>query len=159
MELARLAAAELEAFLDELWVPGQQQMAALGAHTLRDDETVRAEGETHLRARIDDEQSLICVAREDGLLGYAAAELQTPPPIFEQRQACHLNELFVRESARRRGVGTRLLGAVEAWAADNDCDRLTLTVDADNGPARELYAAAGYETSRETMTKPVDPAE
>ncbi|PSP20140.1 hypothetical protein BRC62_00675 [Halobacteriales archaeon QH_10_67_13] len=159
MELARLTAAELEAFLDELWVPAQREMAALGVHTLQDDDTVRVEGKRHLRARIDDERSLVCVAREEGLLGYAAAELQMPPPIFEQRQACHVNELFVRESARRRGVGTRLLEAVEAWAADNDCDRLTLTVDADNRPARELYAAAGYGTTRETMTKPVDPAE
>ncbi len=159
MELDRLTAAELEIFLDELWVPAQREMAALGAHTLRDPETVRAEGETHLRARTDDEQSLVCVAREDGFLGYAAAELQTPPPILEQRRTCHVNELFVRQSARRRGVGTRLLGAVETWAADNDCDRLTLTVDADNRPARELYAAAGYGTSRETMTKSVDPVE
>jgi len=158
VELARLAATELGTFLDELWVPAQREMTALGAHALRDDETVRAEGETHLRARIDDERSLVCVAREEEPLGYAAAELQTPPPIFEQRRACHVNELFVRESARRRGVATRLLAAAEAWAADNDCDRLTLTVDADNQPARELYAAAGYETSRETMTKPVDPA-
>ena len=159
MELARLTVAELEAFLDELWVPAQREMAALGAHTLRDDKTVRVEGETHLQARIDDEQSLVCVAREEELLGYAAAELETPPPIFEQRRACHVNELFVRESARRRGVGTRLLETVEAWAANNDCNRLTLTVDADNRPARELYATAGYETSRKTMTKPVDPAE
>lgn len=158
MELARLSPAELAGFLDQLWVPAQREMAALGVHTLRDPAVVRAEGQTHVRARLEDEESRLCVAREDGdLLGYVAAEVQTPPPIFEQRRTCHINELYVRPQARRRGVATRLLEAVETWAVDTGCARLDLTVDTDNEPARQLYAAAGYEPTRKTMHKPVDP--
>jgi Acetyltransferases len=158
VEFAHLRPADLDTFLEQLWVPAQQETAAFGPHTLLNPELVRAEGETHVSARIDDNESVIFVARDDAVpVGYAAAEVQTPPPIFEQHRVCHVNELFVRPSARRQGVGMRLLAAIEAWAVDTECPRLTLTVDSDNQPARALYAAAGYKSSRHTMHKPVDP--
>ncbi len=44
-----------------------------------------------------------------------------------------------------RGVGRRLLQALEDWARCNDVHRLELTVDVDNRRAIALYDAFGFE--------------
>jgi GNAT superfamily N-acetyltransferase len=45
---------------------------------------------------------------------------------------------------RRRGVAQCLLGALAAWARDQNVERLYLQVERDNAPARRLYAALGF---------------
>jgi GNAT superfamily N-acetyltransferase len=57
---------------------------------------------------------------------------------------CWLEDLFVRESARGRGIGRALvLGAVDR-AASRGCRRIDLDVNEDNAPARALYEACGF---------------
>ncbi|MGF1444700.1 MAG: GNAT family N-acetyltransferase [Pikeienuella sp.] len=46
--------------------------------------------------------------------------------------------------ARRQGLGTDLLAAAEALAAELGAARLVLEVAVDNAPARGLYARFGY---------------
>ena len=50
----------------------------------------------------------------------------------------------VLESARRGGVGARLLEAVKAAARGAGAERLLLEVDAVNAAAHALYGAAGF---------------
>ena len=52
--------------------------------------------------------------------------------------------LAVSPARRRRGVGRTLLGAVIDRARAVGARTLFLEVGADNGPARSLYAAAGF---------------
>ncbi|TCO73886.1 GNAT family N-acetyltransferase [Rhodovulum euryhalinum] len=52
--------------------------------------------------------------------------------------------LAVHPGARRRGLGRARLGAFETAALDRGAARTFLEVAADNGPARALYASAGY---------------
>jgi N-acetylglutamate synthase len=50
-----------------------------------------------------------------------------------------------RPSARGRGVGRAVLAALSAAAGDRNATRLYLQVEHGNGPARRLYARAGFE--------------
>jgi len=59
-----------------------------------------------------------------------------------------LGRLAVAAPARRRGLGTALLGAGEAWAREGGCERIVLHAQT---YARALYAAAGYEAVGETF--------
>jgi GNAT superfamily N-acetyltransferase len=60
-----------------------------------------------------------------------------------------LQDVFVAEHARRRGVATAIAHAAEEEAAARGFDRLSLTVSVD-GPARKLYERLGYvDTGRE----------
>ncbi|MBE2277176.1 MAG: GNAT family N-acetyltransferase [Rhodobacteraceae bacterium] len=54
-----------------------------------------------------------------------------------------LHALEVRNLARRRGTGQRLLRAAANWAADQGATRLSLLVTERNIAARALYDAAG----------------
>lgn len=53
----------------------------------------------------------------------------------------------VRPSARRQGLGARLVRAAATHAADSGATRMVLEVAEDNAPARALYGALGFEAA------------
>jgi N-acetylglutamate synthase len=48
------------------------------------------------------------------------------------------------EAVRRRGIARAVLRTLAPWSARNGADRLYLQVECDNGPAKALYAGAGF---------------
>lgn len=56
-----------------------------------------------------------------------------------------LNDLFVAEAGRRRGVASALLAAVEAHGRRFGAVRLSLNVTRDNTPGQALYAGRGWQ--------------
>jgi ribosomal protein S18 acetylase RimI-like enzyme len=67
-----------------------------------------------------------------------------PPP-----GGLHLAELQVDPRQRNRGIGARLLEAVDDLARGHGLTQLSLTTTTTN-PARHLYERAGYEVVAET---------
>jgi GNAT superfamily N-acetyltransferase len=59
-----------------------------------------------------------------------------------------LEDLFVEEPYRRRGVAAALVGAVEAWCSERGATRVQLLADRDNERAFRFYDAAGYFPTR-----------
>jgi ribosomal protein S18 acetylase RimI-like enzyme len=53
---------------------------------------------------------------------------------------------------RRQGIGTTLMDAGEAEAAEQECHRLRLAVAKNNTPALALYDRRGYERVREAFS-------
>jgi len=53
-----------------------------------------------------------------------------------------LHEIGVRESARRQGVGTALLGAMNEWMCANGVDTVWLLADGEGAEA--FYATCGF---------------
>ncbi|HTM69580.1 MAG TPA: GNAT family N-acetyltransferase [Luteimonas sp.] len=68
-------------------------------------------------------------------------------PIFSSVRTARtwlLNDLFVAEGARRGGVARALLDAAAAFAREQGAAGVMLEATRDNGPARALYRAAGW---------------
>jgi GNAT superfamily N-acetyltransferase len=68
-------------------------------------------------------------------------------PIFSSVRTARtwlLNDLFVAEGARRGGVARALLDAAAAFAREQGAAGVMLETTRDNGPARALYRAAGW---------------
>jgi ribosomal protein S18 acetylase RimI-like enzyme len=63
---------------------------------------------------------------------------------FAARPLLNLHDLAVAPAHRRRGVGRRLLGAIEDAARALGCCKVTLEVRDDNATAQRLYRALGY---------------
>ena len=57
----------------------------------------------------------------------------------------HVNNIGVRESARRRGIGTELLGRALDWAGGAGAHTALLEVRAGNHAAQELYGRHGFQ--------------
>lgn len=60
------------------------------------------------------------------------------------QDVAELQRIATVEAARRTGVATALLAAVDAHAAAGGAERLLLEVREDNGAARGFYAGAGF---------------
>ena len=60
-----------------------------------------------------------------------------------------LISMWVDPSARGRGVGDALIGAVERWARNRSADVPKLAVVRGNGPAEALYRRSGFHDTGE----------
>jgi len=93
----------------------------------------------------------VLLAEEDGkALGFA---LFFPNySTWEGRAGLFIEDLFVREEARGRGLGRKLVAAVAAIAQARDCPRIDLNV-LDWNPTRDFYHRIGvYHMQDETQS-------
>lgn len=81
----------------------------------------------------------------DEPLGYAAGTLRPT--------GCTIGPVFTRPAARRRGVGDRLLSAIQQWANDTRVPVVEISVDAENVGGRAFLESLGYRPRRILMSR------
>ena len=96
-----------------------------------------------LRARFDHGESIVFLAH-DGYRALGFAQLYPSFSSVSLARVFLLNDLFVDEAGRRRGIATRLLAAVEDCAKALDGKRVTLFVARPNTSAQALYESRGW---------------
>lgn len=96
-----------------------------------------------LTDRMKEKESVILVAVAEGeLLGFCQLY-----PIFSSvsmQRAWLLNDLFVQEAARGKGIASDLLDAAAKLAKDQGAKWILLQTGATNGPAQALYEKKGW---------------
>jgi len=97
-----------------------------------------------LRDRFERGESIFFLAL-DGDRGVGFAQLYPSFSSVALARVFVLNDLFVAASARRQGIASRLLAAVEAHAESFDAVRVTLSVARPNTTAQALYESRGWE--------------
>jgi ribosomal-protein-alanine N-acetyltransferase len=96
-----------------------------------------------LRAFIEHRRSQTWVAEEAGeMVGFLIAHR-------EPRRILHIVTIDVREAWRRRGVGSVLMDAAEAWAGEQSIRLIGLETAENNAVAQRFYAARGYQKVEE----------
>lgn len=68
------------------------------------------------------------------------------PNTWNTTDCCYLEDLFVAEHARRRGVARSLVGAVYAFAEAEGLNRVYWVTAADNQTAQALYRKMARQT-------------
>ena len=101
-----------------------------------------ADERRYLRALRRHPNGAVLVAAVDGEVVGRLSLARDPHPA-----SAHVADLglMVAASHRRRGVGTTLLAAAEAWARGAGVAKLELHVFPHNAPAIALYEKLGYE--------------
>jgi ribosomal protein S18 acetylase RimI-like enzyme len=97
----------------------------------------------------------VLIVAEDALegpLGFLLLLVDLPDEVTGLPQA-FIAYMAVEPHARRRGIAAKLLAGAEEAARERGLSHLALMVTEDNGPARELYAQAGYSTERRLLCK------
>ena len=98
---------------------------------------------TELASYIDHPKSQTWVAEEDGQIsGFLVADRQS-------RWMAHVITLDVIAEWRRRGVGTLLMDAAQAWAIRAGLNLMYLETSEKNISAHQFYMQRGYDTYRE----------
>lgn len=96
-----------------------------------------------LRARFNHGESVIFIAHE-GASPVGFAQLYPSFSSVSLARVFILNDLFVHESGRRKGVASQLLDALEVYALSLGAVRITLLVAKENRSAQALYGAKGW---------------
>jgi GNAT superfamily N-acetyltransferase len=80
---------------------------------------------------------------DDKIVGYVSVHWL--PYLFMRGPEGYVSESFVRDNARGRGVGRRLLQAVEREARSHECTRMSLTnLRHRESYKRQFYVKAGW---------------
>jgi GNAT superfamily N-acetyltransferase len=74
----------------------------------------------------------------------AVAQIRFRFSVWKTAEDCWLEDLYVRESGRRGGLGRALVEAAVARAQARGCRRIELDVNEDNLAALALYRACGF---------------
>jgi len=104
--------------------------------------------EDELRASVerimagDDGEYLLGAA--DGRVPAGVCQLRFRWSVWKSAEDCWLEDLFVREVARRSGLGRALVEAALDRARERGCKRIELDVNEGNAAARALYEACGF---------------
>jgi ribosomal protein S18 acetylase RimI-like enzyme len=96
-----------------------------------------------LRTRLQRDESVLLLAEDDG----RSCGFTQLYPMFSSVRTARLwilNDLYVADDARRKGVARRLLDAAVAFARNDGATAMMLETGRDNAAARALYRAAGW---------------
>jgi ribosomal protein S18 acetylase RimI-like enzyme len=102
-----------------------------------------------LRERLEQDESVIFVAL---LADGSAAGFTQLYPSFSSVSAARiliLNDLYVRPEARRKKIGSLLLGAAAEYGREVGAVRLTLSTEVTNTDAQALYEREGWVRQEE----------
>jgi ribosomal protein S18 acetylase RimI-like enzyme len=76
--------------------------------------------------------------------GLCVVQVDRAPAILEEPRRGKISELYVREEARRRGLGTALARAALAHAREHDVRRLEVRVSTRNLEGQSFWRALGF---------------
>jgi ribosomal protein S18 acetylase RimI-like enzyme len=98
-----------------------------------------------LRQRVAAGDSTVFVAEDAGgaLVGFT--QLYASLSSVSMARIYVLNDLYVAQTARRRGVARALIAAAHTFARSRSATRVSLETANDNHGAQALYESLGYE--------------
>jgi GNAT superfamily N-acetyltransferase len=107
-----------------------------------------------LRTRIADADRCILVfERGDDLAGLCAAAVLRRPPLFAETARGEIEHLFVREDARRQGVGRALAEAAAAWLRERGIGRVEVAVARANDAGSAFWHALGFRPAMDVLER------
>jgi ribosomal protein S18 acetylase RimI-like enzyme len=107
---------------------------------------------TYIKERMENDESVIFLAVDEGKKGVEPLGFTQLYPIFSSvslKRHWLLNDLFVTEAARRRGIGEALLNQAKHLAEETGAKGLTLETSHDNFNAQNLYEKFGFKKHTE----------
>jgi len=91
-------------------------------------------------------RTVLVAERGGAVIGMATAQLVVSTA--EGGPSALVEDVVVTAPERGRGVGRRLLGALETWAAARGASRLQLLADRENAPALRFYQRLGWRPTQ-----------
>ncbi len=78
-------------------------------------------------------------------LGFAEVSLRSIADGCESSPVAYLEGWFVEETARRKGVGSALVIAIEDWGRKHGCTELASDTEIENAVSHAAHRAVGFE--------------
>ena len=145
--------------VEELWVQLTDHVHSLDERHWQKAADAPAKFREWVAQALTNDRRALLVAEEAGtVVGFVHCVLQEGPPVMTPRLNSYISDFIVEEQARGKGIGSRLLGTLEAWCAEQGADTVTLSVAARNELGRAFWGSKGFEHWTSTMWKPLGKA-
>ena len=131
--------------------PDEAQAVAALLGGFRDHLGYTAPGDASLLASVeriiarDDAEYLLAA---DGDEPQGVVQVRYRWSVWWDAEDCWLEDLYVRDDARGKGLGRALTEAVLERARRRGCRRVELDVNSENPPALALYRSLGFDTGK-----------
>jgi GNAT superfamily N-acetyltransferase len=103
-------------------------------------------GETYFKKKISGESGVCFVAEQDGkILGYVAGRVDKEIGKTDTLLRSELENIYIEEIARGKGVGKRLTEKFTTWCKANGAQSMLVAAYYDNEDAIEFYKACGFK--------------
>jgi len=98
--------------------------------------------------------AFVASSAEDRILGLATASRHAT--LHAGAQVAYITALVTADDARGQGVGRSLVTAIEQWARENGCTRLSVTSAEHRAGAHEFYPRIGMPYNGRRFSKLLD---
>ena len=92
-----------------------------------------------------DGKLLLVAESNDKLMGYAVGVIQERSSIFEITENGYINDVFVAEEYRERGIAKKFLKELKQWFESKNIKYVELTVHAKNSIGKKTWAHFGFD--------------
>jgi GNAT superfamily N-acetyltransferase len=106
----------------------------------------------------DDHRVLVAVEGER-VVGYLLASKARRPPVLSPTLHGAIHDACVTRSARRRGIGTRLVNAAMDWFRSEGLPTAAVSYALENGESAPFWRAQGFRPYQATCVRPVGEGE
>lgn len=108
----------------------------------------------YFEKRFKDKGNLFLVAEEMGeIAGYGRGMVRKRAPDFRENKIGKLNELFIGEESRRRGLGSRMICEFTKFFKKKKIKYMEIPVDKKNSAAIRCYKKAGFKEHKKNLLK------
>ncbi|MCX6767937.1 MAG: GNAT family N-acetyltransferase [Candidatus Micrarchaeota archaeon] len=98
-----------------------------------------------LEKQFSSKKARVFVAEADGkVIGHVMVSVKKLPPVYAIDTEAYVDELFVKERFRGKGVGTALLREAEKWAKQMGLREFSLATNVKNTRAQKVYRDFGF---------------
>ncbi len=102
--------------------------------------------EKYVKELIKSNQAQVLVALDkEEVVGYSISYIQFYPPVFKQRVYGLINDLAIKETHRRKGLGEQMLFKMFQWFKSHGLERIELRVSVRNKIGYSFWKKHGFK--------------
>jgi len=154
MNLRKASIEDAEEIVLELWLPLAREMEDISDYNELADELNKEELIDYRKNKLKEGNSVTVVSEdEESLTGFATISTKERSEIFSRGKYAKVNEIFVKENFRRKGIASDLLNRLFEHAKELNCEQVELNVNVENEPGKRLYENEGFESEKIKMVR------
>jgi len=96
--------------------------------------------------------------QSNSIVGYFVVETREYPesPFIHGYRALYVHQIFVMESARKQGIGAKIVDKIKALSREENCSRLELDVWLKNSGSTTFFEKSGFEAQKQILSQTID---